>query len=74
MKRKISVKVVPNARKNSIEQKNSEMKVCVTAKAEDNKANLAVIELLSDYFSVKKSCVRILAGAKSRKKIVEITE
>ncbi len=74
MGRKISVKVVPNARKNSVELKNGEIRVYVTAKAEDNKANLVVIELLAEHFSVKKSAVKILSGSKSRRKVVEITE
>jgi uncharacterized protein (TIGR00251 family) len=74
MERKFSVKVVPNAKKNSVETKNNGIKIYVTAKAEDNKANLAVVELLAEHFSVKKRCVRILSGLKSRKKIVEITE
>jgi uncharacterized protein len=38
----------------------------------DNKANIAVIEALSDYFKVPKSKINLLVGAKSRIKIFEI--
>lgn len=38
----------------------------------NNKANLAVLEALSDYFKVPKSKVILLYGAKSRQKTIEI--
>ena len=74
MERKFSVKVVPNARKNSLEMKNNGLKIHVTAKAENNKANEAIMELLAEHFCVKKSCIRILSGLKSRKKVIEISD
>lgn len=38
----------------------------------DGRANQALIELLADYFAVKKNRVAIIAGATSRNKIVEV--
>jgi len=38
----------------------------------DNKANLDVINILSEYFNVRKSKVLIKSGLKSKNKIVQI--
>jgi uncharacterized protein len=40
----------------------------------NNKANLAVIEALSEYFKVPKSKITLLYGAKSRLKAFEISK
>ena len=48
------------------------MKVSVFAHAENNKANDALIKLLSKYFDVPKTNISIKSGQKSRKKIVRI--
>ncbi len=69
----ISVAVKPQARKESVTQTNpGEYQVSVNAPAHEGKANRAVIELLSDYFSVPKSKVKIVRGETARKKIVSI--
>jgi uncharacterized protein (TIGR00251 family) len=36
------------------------------------KANEAVIEVLAEFFGVKKSDIRIMSGERSREKVVEI--
>ena len=41
-------------------------------KAHDGEANTAVIELLSDYFNVPKTRIKILKGATSKHKTIEI--
>ncbi|MFH1288255.1 MAG: DUF167 domain-containing protein [bacterium] len=71
--KKLNIKVIPNARKNSISEDNGIFKVRVTAPAVDGKANKAIIEVLSEFYGVKKRDVRIIHGEKSRGKIVEIT-
>lgn len=48
--------------------------VGVRARAEDGKANEAVIRLLAKHFGVAKSRVKIVLGTTSRHKTVEITE
>ncbi len=69
----ISVAVKPQARKKSVTQtKPGEYQVSVNAPAHEGKANRAVIELLSDYFSVPKSKVKIVRGQTAKKKIVSI--
>ncbi len=69
----ISVSVKPQAKKESVKQLSpSEFQVSVHAPAHEGKANQAVMELLSDYFSVPKSRIKIVRGETSRKKIVSI--
>ena len=69
----ISVAVKPQAKKESVTQTSpGEYQVSVNAPAHEGKANRAVIELLSDYFSVPKSKVKIVRGQAVRKKIVSI--
>jgi len=70
---KISVKVIPNAKKDEVKLAGSNVEdgliVKVCAVAEKGKANERVIKILKDYF---KTDVRIISGEKSRRKIVEI--
>lgn len=68
----IEVKITPNARKNSVEEDGERYKVYVMAPAVDGKANKALVELLSEYFDVKKSSVSIVRGETNRIKIVKI--
>ncbi len=69
----ISLKVKSSAKLNKVEKfSNVSYKVWVTAPAEKGKANQAVVEFLADYFKVKKSQVSIVAGLKSREKVVRV--
>ena len=70
--RTITVKVIPNAKKSEVTEKDGSLLVRVNAPASGNKANLELIRVLSDYFSVKKNSIRIIKGAKSRNKTVQI--
>ena len=70
---KVIVFVIPNAKKAKIEKENDRLVVHVDAPAVGGKANKRLIELLADFFKVKKSSVRILRGEKSREKLIEIT-
>ncbi len=38
----------------------------------DNKANKALVEILAEYFDIKKRGIRIVTGRASRNKIIEI--
>ncbi|HXG52076.1 MAG TPA: DUF167 domain-containing protein [candidate division Zixibacteria bacterium] len=70
---RIRVIVKPAAKKEGvIELAPGEYRVSVNAPPAEGRANQAVLELLADYFSVRKSAVRIVAGRSARKKIVEI--
>lgn len=69
---KIQVKTIPNAKKESVEEKDGAYVVRVKAAPEKGKANEAVVKLLAKHFNVAKSQVKILRGLASRQKIVKI--
>lgn len=66
---KINVKVISGSKKQSIE-KGEVWKIKLKNRAEKNKANIELINLLEKKF--KK--VRIIKGLKSKKKILEVEE
>lgn len=68
----VNIKVFPQAKKNQIKAENGIIKVYTTAPAVDDKANLAVLKMLAEYFGVKKSQIKIKRGHKSRNKVIEI--
>lgn len=49
------------------------VKVKLTAPPVDGAANEQLIEIISEATGVRKSCIRILKGQSSRRKVVEIT-
>ena len=53
---------------------NAGLVVRTHARAHDGEANKAVVKLLAKHFGVAKSCVRIISGATSKHKTIEITE
>ncbi len=67
---KIEIKVIPNAKKEEILEESNLVKIYVKEPAEKNKANIAVLKLLTERFNAKN--IRIISGAKSRRKIVEL--
>ena len=68
----ITVKVVPNARKNEVIPEEGCFRVRVSAPAADGKANKAVIKLLAAYFEVKERNISIVKGEKSREKQIRL--
>lgn len=68
----IEVRVIPNAKKNDVSVEDEKIKVYVKAPPVGGKANKAVIEVLADFFKVKKSDIKIMKGEKSRKKVIEV--
>lgn len=71
---KIIVHVKPRSSQPKVEQINDgEYKVWVRAVPEKGKANEEMLQLLADYFQVKKSAVRLVIGKTAREKLVEIT-
>ncbi|HKZ22273.1 MAG TPA: DUF167 domain-containing protein [candidate division Zixibacteria bacterium] len=69
---KISVKVKPNSKIEKVEKAVGFWIIHVKEPPQEDKANRAVINLLSAYFKVPKSRISILKGKKSRQKIVGI--
>jgi L-threonylcarbamoyladenylate synthase len=72
---KIRIKVYPNSKKEEIKQTGyNSFKVKIKAKPEKGKANQAVINLLADFFELKKGDISLVQGLKSKNKIIEIKE
>jgi hypothetical protein len=72
---RVSVTVVPNARATRVDQvEPGHLRVAVTAPPREGRANDALVRALAAHFGVPRSRVRILRGAGSRHKIVEIAD
>ncbi|MBU0750133.1 DUF167 domain-containing protein [Patescibacteria group bacterium] len=82
---KILVKVRPKAKKNSVERVTEPTltfafmqpdlpvyKVSTTEPPTDNRANMAIIELLADHFDISKSDVTLISGHTSKQKVFSI--
>lgn len=75
---KINIHITPNAKNSEVIGEESDLfggkvlKVKVAAPPIEGKANKELIKILSEYFDVSKSMISIVAGDKSRNKIVEI--
>ena len=69
----IEVKVEPRSSKKAISGiMGDALKVKLTAPPVDGAANEQLIELISEATGVRKSSVRIIRGASSKRKVVEI--
>ncbi len=72
--RRINLRVIPRAKQNKIDIDNDgTYRIHITAAPVDNAANVAVIKMLSEYFDVPKSQIKIVHGDTSRTKVVEIS-
>lgn len=70
---RISVYLQPRASKTSIVgMHGAAVHIRVTAPPVDNAANEALVELIAERLGIAKRQVRLVAGANSRRKIVEI--
>lgn len=71
----IKVKVFPNSKKEEIIKKSEDsFEVKVKAKPEKGMANKEVVKLLSVYFKIPESKIRLIKGFKKRNKIFEIKD
>jgi uncharacterized protein (TIGR00251 family) len=69
----LSIRVVPNSKKlEIIKLSENNYKIKLDERALEGKANLRLIEVISNYLNVKKSSIKIIKGNKSRNKIVEV--
>ncbi len=70
---KLEVLVQPGAKKEEVVfLSEGHLRVRVTARATEGRANEAVRELLADYFGVSRSRVTLKRGLKSKLKVVEV--
>lgn len=69
----IHVHLTPNAKLDKIIQiQPTEFKIYTTAIPENNKANKAMIKILSKFFKIPQNAFIIKQGGKSRNKTIEI--
>jgi len=69
----IKIKTHPGSKKEKIIRKTEDsLEIWLKEKPIENRANKALINLLSDFFKIKESKVRLIRGAKTRNKIIEI--
>ena len=68
----LNVRVIPKAKHNKIVEEEGRLRVYLTAPPLEGKANKALIELLAEYYKVKKNQIVIVRGQKSRDKVLEI--
>ncbi|MFA5174327.1 MAG: DUF167 domain-containing protein [Candidatus Pacearchaeota archaeon] len=71
----IKIKVNPGKNKEKIEKvSEDEYIIDLTERAEDNKANIELFNLLKRHFNVPVKNIKIIKGKTSRKKIIEIID
>lgn len=69
----VRVKVQPRAKRNALAGRmDEEWKLLLTAPPVEGKANQACIEFFARSFRIPESRVRLVAGAKSRHKVIEL--
>ncbi len=72
-KQTFNVRVIPKARQNDVSlDADGTIRIHTTAAPSDGAANDAVIKMLAKHFDVPKSSIRIIRGATSRNKVIEI--
>jgi uncharacterized protein (TIGR00251 family) len=70
----IRLHVQPGARRSEFAGLHGDaLKVRIAAPAVENRANAALVELLSEALGVPKSAVRIRSGGAARRKLVEVS-
>jgi len=69
---KINIRVIPRSSKNEVIKTADGFKVKLTAAPVDNKANAALIKLLSEHFKTPKSKIEIVKGERGKNKIVSL--
>lgn len=70
----VKVKVIPKSKKEAVLKEGGFLKVYVNVPPQQGKANKRLIEILAEYYKVKKGKIRIRKGEYHREKIVEISE
>lgn len=71
----LNVKAIVRASKNSVTGiRDDLLLVSTTSVPEDNKANVAIIKILSHFFGVAKTKIQIVSGAKTRMKTFAIED
>ena len=70
----IKVRVIPRAKKSKIETFDEGLKVYVNSPATEGRANKELINMLAQYYKVRKCNITIIKGHKQRNKLIQISE
>lgn len=72
----LAIRVIPGAKRNEIDGilDDGTIRIRLVAQPVEGKANSALIEFLSKILGVRRSDIEIVAGEKSRNKLVSITD
>jgi uncharacterized protein (TIGR00251 family) len=72
---RLEVYIQPRAAKTELAgMHGSSIKIRIAAPPVDNAANYALIEFIAERVGIAKRCVRLVSGATSRKKVLEIDD
>jgi len=72
---RLRIRVKPGAHVDSVSREpDGSLRVSVRARAQDGKANEAVVKAVAGFYHVPKSQVRILTGLSSRTKTLEVPD
>lgn len=71
---KIQVQIKPNSKISHVEERNGLYIARVKSSPIENKANLELINILSEYFKISKQNIKIISGLTSKKKTISITK
>lgn len=69
---KIQVVVKVGSSKNNISKESDIYTIRLRSKPVKNSANIELVNLLSKYFGISKTSIKILRGLKSKTKLIEI--
>jgi hypothetical protein len=70
----LSLHAKPGSKKEGISLiEDDSIEIAVHAQAQNNKANVAIIEYLCDIFDLSKNCVTFESGGKNRNKLISLT-
>lgn len=73
MPERVSVMVHPRSSRRRVERHDDGLHVWLTAAPVDGMANEELLKLVSDYFGMPRSAVRLVSGRTSRRKVVELS-
>ena len=68
----VNIRVIPRARVQKIVADGDTLRVYTNAAPSDGEANAAVIKMLAKHYDVPKSSIKIVRGATSHDKVVEM--
>ncbi|PIS30600.1 hypothetical protein COT42_02555 [Candidatus Saganbacteria bacterium CG08_land_8_20_14_0_20_45_16] len=70
---RLNIRVIPNAKQDRLAPEGDCLKIYLTAPPVDGKSNKFLIRFLAEHFSVKRGQLKIVRGASSRDKVIELS-